>query len=675
MKPPLSYVPLLPVAISYAAGIVLFRYIGWWYLPIPFAIAIAAILFKWRIGALLLMFLSLGGIDMTLNLPTKPAMYGYGRFSGVVEECGEGDGTRSILIKISSAADSAGNLIPSPPFTCQIVTPSMMPPTEYGDIVTFDGQLAPPDATTDLPDEFDMNGYYFSKGITAYMFLPPDNLKVIGRDTSIASTLSRWRSKLSDLVMQSQLHDSTSSFLCAVMLGEKQQISPEIRLTFSTAGLAHTLALSGLHVAIIAMIASLALFPITLLSPRWLSSLIIIVILWIYAIMTGCSPPTIRATIMATFVIGSYLLQRSHSSGNALCAAAVIILVIWPKSLFEVGFQLSFMAVAAILLFSNWVNRLGIRSRLLRNAMSLIGVPVSAVIGTTIPLLFYFHSFQTYFLLSNIPVTYLLPLFMGGGIVVMLCGALAGDTPQWIISIVDALYRAIDSVAHTAAAMPGASVTGVYISWETALSACLALAFAGCWYCFKRRVWGYLALSATLMTVATILSIKSDFPENEYFVTRHNFHTDIIDRRNDTAWLITTAAEADHDDLLTRANYRYRDYLGRRGLPPLKLIAAPVELRLGNDRWIVLHDNKLHTISTRPDYLLICRGFSGDVVEIANTISPDTVVMSSDLHPHRRQRYINELKRAHVPTKSLADKPMHRIYHHPSASVANGNVK
>lgn len=675
MKPPLSYVPLLPVAISYAAGIVLFRYIEWWYLLIPLAIAIAAILFKWRIGALLLMFLSLGGIDMALNLPTKPAMYGYGRFSGVVEECGEGAGTRSLLIKINSVSDSTGNHIPSPPFICQAVTPSMLPPIEYGDIVTFDGRLTPPDATADLPDEFDMSGYYFSKGITAYTFLLPDNLKVNGMETSIAPTLSRWRSKLSDIVMQSQLDDSTSSFLCAVMFGEKRQISPEIRLTFSTAGLAHALALSGMHVAIIAMIASIALFPITLLSPRWLSSLIIIVILWIYAIMTGCSPPTIRATIMATLVIGSYLLQRSHSSGNALCAAAVIILVVWPKSLFEVGFQLSFMAVAAILLFSNGVNRLGIRSRLLRNAMSLIGVPVSAVIGTTIPLLFYFHSFQTYFLLSNIPVTFLLPLLMGGGIAVMLCEALAGSTPEWITSTVDTLYRTIDSVAHTVAAMPGASVTGIYISWETALSACLALAFTGCWYCFRRRVWGYLTLSATLMTVATTLSIKSDFPENEYFVTRNNFHTDIIDRRNDTVWLITTAAEADHNDLLNRANYHYRDYLGRRGLPPLKLVAAPVELRIGNNRWIVLHDNKHHTIPTRPDYLLICRGFSGDAVEVAKVILPDTVVLSSDLHPHRKQRYLNELKRAGVPAKSLDEKPIHRIYHHPSGSVANGMVK
>lgn len=675
MKPPLSYVPLLPASISFAAGIVLFRHIEWWYLLIPLAMAITAIILKWRIVALPLMFLSLGGIDMALSIPTKPATYGYGLFSGVVEEWGEGDNTRTLLIKINSVTDSFGNHIQSTPFICQAVTPSMLPTVNYGDIVTFEGRLTPPDTSTDLPDEFDMADYYFSRGITAYTFLPPGDLRIVGMENGLAIILSRWRSRLSDMVMQSRLDDPTSSFLCAMMFGEKRQISPETRLTFSSAGLAHALALSGMHVAIIAMIASIALFPLTLLSHRRLSSLIIVVILWIYAIMTGCSPPTIRAVIMATLVIGSYLLQRSHSSGNALCAAAIIILIIWPKALFEVGFQLSFMAVASILLFSDWVNRLGIRSWPLRNAVSLIGVPVSAVIGTTVPMLFYFHSFPVYFLLANIPVTFLLPLFMSGGIAVLLCEALAAATPEWMTAAVDALYRAIDSVAHIVAIMPGASVTGIYISWATALSACLALTFAGCWYCFKRRIWGYLSLSASFMAVAMALAIKSDFPENEYFLTRNKFHTDIIVRHNETAWLITTAAEADYEDLLNRANYRYRDYLGKRRLPPLKLAAAPVELRLGNDRWVVLHDDRLHSISAKPDYLLICRGFSGDAVETAHAISPDTVVLSSDLHPRRRRRYINNLKLAGVPTKSLADGPIRRIYNHPSTSFANGMVK
>lgn len=675
MKPPLSYVPLLPAVISFAAGIVLFRHIEWWYIAVPLSMSIAATLINRRAVALSLIYLSLGGIDIVLNLPVKPALYGIGRFRGVVEEWSEGDNTRTLLIKVYSATDSAGNPIRSHPFVCQAVTPSMLPPIETGDIVTFEGQLSPPSSSPDLPDEFDMAGYYFLKGITAYTFLPPRSLKINGREKNMSTTLSRWRSKLSDRIMQSQLDDRASSFLCAVMFGEKRQLDPETRLTFSSAGLAHALALSGMHVAIIAMIASIALFPLTLMSGRRLSSIIIIGTLWIYAVMTGCSPPTIRAVIMATLVIGSYLLQRSHSSGNALCAAAIIILVIWPKSLFEVGFQLSFMAVAAILLFSNATNRLGIRSRLLRNAVSLIGVPVSAVIGTTVPMLFYFHSFPVYFLLSNIPVTFLLPLFMGGGLTVALSETLTGSSPEWVISVVNGLYRAIDAIAHTVATMPGASVSGIYISEATALSACMGLVFAGCWYCFKRRVWGYLTLAATLTGTATVLYAHNDFPENEYFVTRNKFHTDIITRQGDTAWLITTAADADSQDISDRANYRYRDYLGKRGLPPLKSITAPVELWLCGDRWVVLHDNDTHTVLRRPHYLLICRGFSGNVVKVANAILPDTVVLGSDLHARRCRRYAKELKEAGIPTKTLSDAPIHKIHHPSVTSAANGIVK
>lgn len=291
MKPPLSYAPLLPAVISFAAGIVLFRHIEWWYIAVPLSMSIAATLINRRAVALSLIYLSLGGIDIVLNLPVKPALYGIGRYRGVVEEWSEGDNTRTLLIKVYSATDSAGNPIRSHPFVCQAVTPSMLPPIETGDIVTFEGQISPPSSSPDLPDEFDMAGYYFLKGITAYTFLPPRSLKINSREKNMSTTLSHWRSKLSDRIMQSQLDDRASSFLCAVMFGEKRQLDPETRLTFSSAGLAHALALSGMHVAIIAMIASIALFPLTLVSGRRLSSIIIIGTLWIYAIMTGCSPP------------------------------------------------------------------------------------------------------------------------------------------------------------------------------------------------------------------------------------------------------------------------------------------------------------------------------------------------------------------------------------------------
>lgn len=662
MKPPLSYVPLLPATISLAAGIVLFRYIEWWWTILPLSLAVISLSLNRRTIAILLVYVTAGGIDMSLNTPARPTAYRNGTFRGVVEQWSEGENTRTILIKVDTAYCSAGDIVDTQPFICQAVTPSLLPAVDNGDRVTFTGKITPPTSTTDLPDEYDMESYYFLKGITAYTFLPPGKLQVVREERGIYHTLTRWRGSIRDMILRSHLNDDTARFLCAILLGEKSMIDTSTRLTFSTAGMAHVLALSGMHVAIIAVIAAIALFPLTLVSGQRLSSAVIVILLWIYAIMTGCAPSTMRAVIMGTLVTGSFMLQRSHSGGNALCAAAIVIMLLWPKSLFEAGFQLSFAAVTAILTFSGCVNRLGIRSQLTRKTIFVFGVPTAAVIGTAIPVLFYFHSFPVYFLLSNIPIAFILPFMAGGGVILLFYEALSGTTPDWILSTLDLCYDSINWVSEEVAALPGASLSGIYISGLTATAACLTLTLLGCLFCFRRKVWGYLSLSAAAMTAAIAIAGQPDYPANEYFVTRDSFHTNIVVKHDNTACLISTAKVVERDDVLTQANHRYRDYLGKRGLPPLQYATVGDELQLGGDRWYVVHDNGTHSALAKPRYMLVCRGFSGDVVKTATKLSPDTVVLSHDLHPRRLKRYAKELENAGMPVISLIDKPFHRTY-------------
>lgn len=611
---------------------------------------------------------------MNFNAPVEPPSYGSGVFKGSVEHLSEGENTRTIIIKVSSVTDAKQSTLSVRPFICQAVIPSLDPELQLGDIVTFRGKITPPNPQTDLPDEFDMHNYYFLNDITAYAFISPGDLEAVGFQPGFTSTLLRWRDSLCDILARSRLDDNTSSFLCAVLFADKSLLDPQLQLDFSTAGLAHALALSGLHVAIFAMIASCALFPLTVVVGHKFSSLLIIIILWIYAIMTGCLPPTIRAVIMASLIIGSNMLQRSHSSANALCAAAMMILLIWPKSLFEVGFQLSFMAVAAILIFADWFNSLGLRSTTLRQLLSTVGVSISAVIGTAIPVLFYFHSFPLYFLLANIPVSILLPPLMAGGALVLLFESVIGSTPHFIIASTDWLYSAVSGIASSVASLPSAAIGGIYISSPTAYAAVAALTFTACRYFFKRKVWSYMALTTALTAILFAVTDRDTSPQYEYYVTRNSFHTDIVVRHGDSASLLSTAGAVEADQVCLWANRRYRDYLGRRNLPPLSYTPMPSLLQLGDDSWVIIRDDSPKSVISHPDYLLICRGFSGDIVKVAHSVSPDSVILSSDIHPRRAHRYLKELRHADIPVRLLADRPVHRVYR-PASSRDNGILK
>ena len=141
-----------------------------------------------------------------------------------------------------------------------------------------------------------------------------------------------------------------------MLLGDKSYMPDETRQIFSNAGIAHILALSGLHVGIIIVLISSILFPLGFFIPRKIIYLITIVFLWIFAFITGMSASVVRASIMATFYLSAKILERQNDSINALLGAITLILIVNPSALYDVGLQLSALTVTSIILFSEKLN-------------------------------------------------------------------------------------------------------------------------------------------------------------------------------------------------------------------------------------------------------------------------------------------------------------------------------
>ena len=130
-------------------------------------------------------------------------------------------------------------------------------------------------------------------------------------------------------------------------------MSDSDKQAFSQAGLAHILAVSGLHIGVITIILSALLFPIR--GPRMnkFKFFTILACIWFYVAFTGLSSSAIRAAIMVSFVYASKIFLRKHSSINALAASAFFILIFSPNAIYDIGFQLSFLSVTGILLWAN----------------------------------------------------------------------------------------------------------------------------------------------------------------------------------------------------------------------------------------------------------------------------------------------------------------------------------
>ena len=264
------------------------------------------------------------------------------------------------------------------------------------------------------------------------------------------------RAKLLDRLSESGVDGSVYAVVAAMTLGDKSQLTKELRDTYAVSGASHILALSGLHLGIIYTLLSLLLSR-----RRWqvISQVVIIVCIWLFVFLVGMSASVVRSAVMITVYALLSLGHRDKMSVNTLAFAAIVMLLFNPKSLFDVGFQLSFMAVLAILLFyplfeSVWSQQFLFGHRLFRWLWTTLAVSCAAQIGVAPLIAYYFGRFSYYFLLTNLVVVPAATLILYLSLLVLLIPSLA----YLLIYIVDALNQLLLWITM----LPGASIEGLH---------------------------------------------------------------------------------------------------------------------------------------------------------------------------------------------------------------------
>ena len=208
----------------------------------------------------------------------------------------------------------------------------------------------------------------------------------------------------------------------AMFLGNKGELSKEVRASFSHAGLSHILAISGLHVGIVFICFNLLLFPLNLLMHgRKIRMSLLLLFLLFYMILTGASPAVVRAVCMLGSVIVLRLFNLRYSAINIMAFSAWLQWVYDPAILFQPGFQLSYTAVFGLLLFYPLSQTLMKGPFLLLNTLNgWMVISLLASLFTAPLILYYFGEFPVYFLLANVLASALSFFLVLGGCLWML---------------------------------------------------------------------------------------------------------------------------------------------------------------------------------------------------------------------------------------------------------------
>jgi competence protein ComEC len=270
------------------------------------------------------------------------------------------------------------------------------------------------------PGGFDYKRYMAFRKVYGTSYVSAQKLTLLKRhsETGIAMSVENMRRKISDLIDETG-QGTEQGVLKALIVGDRNSISNDVRHAFNRAGIGHLLAISGLHIGIVAT-GAFFIFKFLLSHIQFLlwhawtkkgAALLSVIPVVIYGLLSGMSPSTQRAVIMVTVFLAAFLFEREHDPMNTLAVAALLILVVHPPSLFSISFQLSFTAVLAILYGLSRVqipwrsDSMGFkktkRVRIATKLFCFFMVSFFALLGTLPLSMFYFNQISLVGLFAN----------------------------------------------------------------------------------------------------------------------------------------------------------------------------------------------------------------------------------------------------------------------------------
>ena len=375
---------------------------------------------RFLFGFSLIFFFSLGllrggfarsGLVSVLTPPQRLFSGGFAVFTGRVEETEERLAVREAVVSVHHFYFPRGEnwrgriLLQLSPFSALLA----------GDEIKVIGKLKIPTSQ----GNFDYRDFLNKKGIFFLMRFP--YVRVTERPRGgLRSIFAFLRKKLSSALQKLYLPPQ-SQFLAAVLMGKKNLIDKELRENFTISGTRHIIAISGLHISIL-MGLFFGLFLLLGLS-KGLAACLTVLWMGVYILLVGSPFSAVRSLIMGSFFIFALVKGLSFSGENLLFAAAFLTLIIDPEALWNVGFQLSYLAVLGIIYFKRYFDRFLRRVPNLFKIRDILSVTLSAQI-LILPLVsFYFGRISIISPLTNVLILPVLPLALIGSFLSVLLGS------------------------------------------------------------------------------------------------------------------------------------------------------------------------------------------------------------------------------------------------------------
>lgn len=497
------------------------------------------------------------------------------------------------------------------------------------------------------PNQFDYKTYLEKKYIYHQIFTSKASLfKLKGNKLTLFGISNNIRNHINEKLKLYNFKHDELAIINALLLGQRQNISEDVYTSYTNAGAIHILAISGLHIGIILLLLQYILKPIERVKYGVLiKTILLVIILWSFAIVAGLSASVTRAVTMFSIVAMAMNLKRPTNIYNTLAISMLVILLFKPMFLFDVGFQLSYLAVFSIvsidpLLYKLWKPKYWIIDKLWHT----LTVTASAQFGI-IPLsLFYFHQFPSLFFLSNLIIIPLLGIILGYGIFLILLAVL-NLLPQFAatfygnnISLMNSFVGWISKQEAFLFKDIPFSILHVFVSYVFII-ALVRLYIKRNYSSLK------LGLIAILIGQCAIIYTTYNKVDNEFIVFHKSRYSLLGNTSNNKI-----AIASDFDSITVAKNKIIKDYTVGNHIKTIEKDTFQSVYILKNKKVLVIDSLGIYTIkSFQPDYVLLRQSPKINLNRLIDSIHPKYIIADGSNYKSYIEQWETICKKRKLP--------------------------
>lgn len=509
------------------------------------------------------------------------------------------------------------------------------------------------------PDGFDYANYMLDNGIRYSQHLRIGSIVKTGQVPTLVTRCNKKRRELQLQIFSSTLKPEIQNFVVATVLGNSHFITPLTRSAFAAAGISHVLALSGLHVGILMMVVWFVLFPFDYMKLRRLRLGVTIVIMAAYALFTGLSPSVVRATIMTSMALIGMIVYRKSISLNSLMTAALFLLAVDPASMFSVGFQLSFVTVASLLLFMGQVKYKKTKNAVARWKRRVVMMALTstvAMVSTIMLTAWYFGAASLLSVVGNVIILPVFPVLMVCSVVfTLLIGGYGIEIPV-MDKLIEVLYGIVHGTARVAGETLPGHIDGIYVTVTDVMLYYIALAMLFVWYYRHRFKWvNYAMLSIAMIPAHHVFNVMTQ-PHSGLVIFNDYYTTPVLSFENGTGTLWVPDGKCD----ITQFKQYNKRFLAHYGIDSIAQIPWGDYKVMGGHRIVCVSSNKWASLGKPPkkidiDVLVISKKFHKDIEKLCNIFAPRTIVLSGNIYDGEIDALTDGCRRMGIPYYSIKD--------------------